>query len=180
MSQPRRNPVSRIFTYAEEIIGGTALLVLVAAVVIGVATRYVTRTPATWTGDISSLSFAWLVFVGAAAAFKYGMHMSIDLAWNLIPEGPRRYLGLAVNLFLLAFLAYAVWLGVSFTIGSIDDPMPILRWPRAWFYAAVPTGFAFMFLRFAGISWRRFHGDLDPTHMLPENPDEQEGGREWA
>ncbi|TKW67081.1 MAG: TRAP transporter small permease [Paracoccus denitrificans] len=179
MPQPRQNPVNRIFTYSEEIIAGTALLVLVAAVVIGVATRYVTRTPATWTGDISSLSFAWLVFVGGAAAFKYGMHMSIDLAWNLIPYGPRRYLGLVVDLFLLTFLAYATWLGISFTIGSIDDPMPILRWPRAWLYAAVPTGFAFMFLRFAGISWRRFRGDVGPTHRLPGGSDE-EGGSEWA
>lgn len=179
MPQTKPTPASRGFSHAEEIIAGTALLVLVAAVVIGVATRYVTRTPAAWIGDITSLSFAWLVFVGAAAAFKYGMHMSIDLVWNLIPASSRRYLGLAVDIFLLSFLAYAIWLGVSFTIGSIDDPMPILRWPRAWLYAAVPTGFAFMFVRFAGIAWRRFHGDYLPTHALPSSPDE-EGPREWA
>lgn len=178
MSRQHPKIAKRVIDYFEEIVSGTALIVLVAVVVWGVITRYVTKTPATWTGDIASVSFAWLIFVGAAAAFKYGMHMSIDLMWRLIPEGPRRYLGLVVDGLMLVFLAYATWLGIQFTISSVDDPLPILRWPRALLYAAVPTGFACMFLRYAGIAWRRFNGDNAPTHILPEQMDER--GEEWA
>ena len=156
-------PVWRAFASRfEEAISGAALLVLVTAVVWGVVTRYVTQTPATWTGDISSLAFAWLIFPGAAAAFKYGMHMSVDLVWVLIPVGPRRILGLLVDAVVLAFLAYATWLGIRFCIATLDDPMPILRWPRALFYAAVPTGFACMCLRYLALARGRFRSD--PPH----------------
>lgn len=88
MSRQHPKIAKRVIDYFEEIVSGTALIVLVAVVVWGVITRYVTKTPATWTGDIASVSFAWLIFVGAAAAFKYGMHMSIDLMWRLIPKVP--------------------------------------------------------------------------------------------
>lgn len=159
------NAVQRHF---EETLAGTALVVLVFAVSWGVVTRYVTKTPATWTGDIASLSFAWLIFPGAAAAFKYGMHMSIDIVWRLIPDAPRRYLELVVDVFLLAFLAYATWLGIGFCEQSWDDPMPILRWPRALLYAAVPVGFGLMFLRLAAIAIARFRGDASPAMQQPD------------
>jgi len=178
MSKPSQGSGLRPFYYFEEVIAGTALLMLVAAVCWGVVTRYITETPAAWTGDIASVSFAWLIFMGSAAAFKYGMHMSIDLAWMLIPAGPRRFLGALVDLLILAFLAYATWLGVKFCLSTMDDPMPILRWPRAILYAALMCGFACMFLRYAGIALRKFKGDTEPTHRLAETPDE--GGAGWA
>ena len=166
------------FHFFEELLSGAALLVLVATVCWGVLTRYITETPAAWTGDIASVAFAWLIFLGGAAAFKYGMHMSIDLFWTLIPAGPRRYLGVVVDLTVIAFLAYATWLGVTFCISSMDDPLPILRWPRAVLYAAVMVGFGCMMLRYAGIAQRRFKGDLAPTHSLPKAPEEE--AATWA
>lgn len=178
MSNTSQQPGLRPIHYFEEIISGLALVVLVAAVCWGVVTRYITETPAAWTGDIASVAFAWLIFMGSAAAFKYGMHMSIDLAWMLIPPGPRRILGALVDLLILAFLAYATWLGVKFCLSTMDDPMPILRWPRAILYAALMCGFACMFLRYAGIAWRRLNGDMAPTHHLSESP--EEGGAGWA
>jgi TRAP-type C4-dicarboxylate transport system permease small subunit len=164
--------------YFEEAVAGTALVVLVATVCWGVLTRYITATPAAWTGDISSVTFAWLIFMGSAAAFKYGMHMSIDLVWVLIPAAPRRWLGALVDLGILVFLGYATWLGVGFCLATLDDPLPILRWPRAVLYAAVMTGFGCMALRYAGLAWRRFRGNDTPPHRLPEPP--QEGGAGWA
>ena len=178
MVKSSAKPGLRPFHYFEEIISGLALVVLVGAVCWGVVTRYVTATPAAWTGDIASVAFAWLIFMGSAAAFKYGMHMSIDLFWMLIPAGPRRFLGLLLDLLILAFLAYSTWLGVQFCISTMDDPMPILRWPRAILYAALMCGFACMFLRYAGIAYRKFSGDTRPTHSLAENINE--GGAGWA
>lgn len=164
------------FRYFEEVLAGAALVVLVGTVCWGVVTRYVTATPAAWTGDISSVAFAWLIFMGSAAAFKYGMHMSIDLLWMLLPATGRRVLGALVDLLVIAFLAYATWLGVQFCLASMDDPLPILRWPRAVLYAAVMVGFACMGLRYAALAWRRARGDFAPADRLPEMAD---GDPEW-
>lgn len=178
MSRSLQKSGLRPFYYFEEAVSGFALVVLVAAVCWGVITRYVTATPAAWTGDIASVAFAWLIFMGSAAAFKYGMHMSIDLFWNLLPASPRRVLGFIVDILILAFLAYATWLGVEFCLSTMDDPLPILRWPRAVLYAALMCGFACMLVRYAGITYRKLSGDSRPTHSLSETP--EEGGAGWA
>ncbi|EPX75841.1 TRAP-type C4-dicarboxylate transport system small permease component-like protein [Salipiger mucosus DSM 16094] len=153
---------------------GAALVVLVATVCWGVLTRYVTATPAAWTGDISSVAFAWLIFMGGAAAFKHGMHMSIDILWVRLPAPVRRWLGAAVDALVLAFLGYVTWLGVGFCLESMDDPLPILRWPRAILYAAVVAGFACMLLRYLGIALRRFRGRPEPGDAAGE------GDAGWA
>lgn len=177
MTVRHRAALLRPVHYFEELIAGFALLVLVATVCWGVVTRYVTATPAAWTGDVTSLAFAWLVFMGSAAAFKYHMHMSIDLFWNLIPEAPRRWLSLMVDGLVLAFLAYVTWLGVQFCQASWDDPTPILRWPRALLYAAVMAGFGCSFLRYGGFALRKFLGQPLAAHSI-DPPQEPEAGQQ--
>ena len=81
MSEPAR-PLGRLelgrLDIVEEVIAGAALLVVVLAVCWGVLTRYVTAQPAAWSGEVAGMGFAWLVFLGAAAGFKRGLHVSID------------------------------------------------------------------------------------------------------
>ncbi|WP_428929427.1 TRAP transporter small permease [Marinibacterium sp. SX1] len=172
---------SRVLRHAEEVVAGLALLVLIGSVCWGVVTRYVSQTSAAWVGDISSVAFAWLIFMGAAAAFRHGMHMSIDLVWRLLPSALGRWLGAAVDVLVLAFLVYATWLGVGFCLASMDDPLPILRWPRAVLYAAVMTGFACMALRYAALSWSRWRGGHTPDGQDGDQTDDKTDGADaWA
>lgn len=150
----------------EELVSGSALVVMVLCVCWGVVTRYITETPAAWAAELAGLSFAWLVFMGAAAAFKYGgMHMSIDMLVRLLPGLPRRLLMLAVDLVILAFLVYCVWLAIVFCIDSMGDPMPILRWPRSVLYASVGLGSLCMALRYFVVTlhhWREQEMPVPP------------------
>ncbi len=167
----------RMARYLEEAVAGIALVVLVAAVCWGVVTRYVTATSAAWTGDVTSVAFAWLIFVGSAAAFKYGAHMSVDIFWRRLPPCARRYFGATIDAVILVFLAYATWLGIGFCLASMDDPLPILRWPRAVLYAALVVGLVCMFVRYAEIAWRKLQGVTAPTHRVP-GPDA--GDTRWG
>lgn len=142
----------------EEIVAGFALVMVVLAVCWGVVTRYVTATPAVWTNDVAILGFAWVIFVGAAAAFKYGMHMSVDLLVNLFPKGPRRALATAVDVLVLGFLLYFIFLALQFCIRSWGDPMPILRWPRSFHYGSELVGGLCMLVRYGQLAWRRWSG----------------------
>ena len=137
-SSPRGRSIW-IVDHFEELISGVALLCLVFSVSWGVVTRYITETPAAWTGDAAAISFAWLVFPGSAAAFKYRMHMSVDILWRLIPNPLRRIVTMLTDMLVLAFLGYSCWLGLQFCISSLGDPMPILRWPRTVLYASVAS-----------------------------------------
>ncbi len=127
---------------AEEVLACAALVLVVLAVAWGVLTRYVTAQPAPWAGEVAGMAFAWLVFLGSAAGFKRGMHASVDLLTARLPGMVRRSLEIVVDLAVLAFAAYVVWLGLEFTNRNLDNPSPVLRLPMSIIYLPVTLGFA--------------------------------------
>ena len=62
---------------------------MILSVAWGVITRYITAQPATWAGELAVIAFAWVVFLGASACFKYRLHASIDMVTALLPDGGR-------------------------------------------------------------------------------------------
>lgn len=155
-------------SYVEEFFAGFALIVVVLSVCWGVVTRYITETPATWTTEIATIAFAWLVFVGAAAAFKYNMHMSVDVVMNLFPRTVRRAIMALIDLLIVVFLAYLVVLAWIFSLASMGDPLPILRWPRSILYSSVLIGSACMTVRYTQFALRRWRGDQLATMAIAD------------
>jgi TRAP-type C4-dicarboxylate transport system permease small subunit len=155
------------FAWFEEVVAGAALVVVVFVVCWGVVTRYVTEQPATWTGEVASIAFAWLVFVGAAAGFKYGMHVAIDMVVALLPPTARRLLMAAADLLVLAFLAVLFVLAIEFSIDAWGDPTSVLRLPRSVTYASVVVGALCMLLRYGRAAWRRWHGEPGAWLRVP-------------
>jgi hypothetical protein len=82
----------------EEIVACTALTVVVLSTSWGVFTRYVSAQPATWSAEIAAVGFCWAIFLGSAAAFKRGQHISIDMLTQALPATVRRVLGTATDL----------------------------------------------------------------------------------
>ena len=166
MTVPARPPGGPL-AWFEEAVAGAALVVVVFAACWGVVTRYVTAQPATWTGEVAAIAFAWLVFVGAAAGFKYGMHVAIDMVVALLPKGLRRGLMAVADALVLAFLATLLVLAVEFSIDAWGDPTSVLRLPRSVTYASVVVGSLCMLVRFAQNAWRRWHGMPGPWLQVP-------------
>lgn len=145
--------------HVEEIIACAALAVVVGSVFWGVFTRYVTAQPATWSAEIAAAAFCWMIFLGSAAAFKRGLHVSIDMLTGILPATLRRALSVVTDLVVLGFLAWVSQLSISFTIDSWDTPMPSLRWPYSIHYAGAALGFVMMTFRHAVAAWGRWrHG----------------------
>ena len=156
---PASAPARRgAFGWFEETAAGAALVIIVLSTCWGVITRYVTEQPAAWSGEVAGIAFAWLVFVGAAAGFKYGMHVGIDIAVALLPPLIRHWLMGAADLLVIAFLAMVLVLAVQFSIDSWTDPTSVLRLPRTVIYASVVVGSLCMLLRYGRAAWRRWHG----------------------
>jgi TRAP-type C4-dicarboxylate transport system permease small subunit len=163
-------PVGRAsgpLAFAEEALAGAALVVVVLVTCWGVVTRYVTEQPATWTGEVAGIAFAWLVFLGAAAGFKYGMHVAIDMLVVALPVPVRRTLMALVDALVLAFLAILFVLAVQFSIDAWSDPTSVLRLPRSVTYVSVVVGSACMAVRYAQAAWRRWHGLPGPWLRVP-------------
>ena len=119
-----------------------ALLVVVVSVSFGVISRYVTQTSATWATELASLSFTWTVFLGAAAAFRRDLHVSVDLIVRLLPARWSSAVAWAMDLLLLVFLPYALYLSISIAIDAAGRPSPVLRISFIYVYGAVVLCFA--------------------------------------
>ena len=139
----------------EEIVSGTALVIVVVSATWGVLTRYVTQSPAPWTGELATLAFAWVVFVGASACFKRGGHVSIDMLVTFLPQRAREPIQAFVDLVVLVFCACVAVLAARMSIQNWDNPTSVMRVPIAISYLAVLVGFAMMTLRHGRIAWRR-------------------------
>jgi TRAP-type C4-dicarboxylate transport system permease small subunit len=137
----------RLADKAEELVAGTAMIVVVLAVCWGVITRYITAQPAAWAGEVAAFAFAWCVFIGAAAVAKRGGHVAIDMLTGLLPAAAQRAIGLLAGLVGIGFCITASVLAFRFSLANTDNPSAVLRMPLAVLYLAPAIGFALMALR---------------------------------
>lgn len=126
----------------EEAVAGLALAVVFLSVVWGVIARYIAPQPAVWSNELATIGFAWLVFLGAAAGAKRGLHVGVDLVTARLPKKVQRWLAASVNMFLALALTYIVFLSIKIGLASLDRPTPVLRLPTTVIHAAVAIGFA--------------------------------------
>lgn len=137
-------PLRGLADQAEELVAGTAMVVVVLAVCWGVITRYITAQPAAWAGEVAAFAFAWCVFIGAAAVAKRGGHVAIDMLTGLLPAAAQRVIGLLARLVGIGFCVTASVLAFRFSLANTDNPSAVLRMPLAVLYLAPALGFALM------------------------------------
>lgn len=137
-----------------------ALAVLVAVIFLAVVMRYAFNAPLIFSFDLSTLLFAWIVFVGLAIADRDDAHMGLDLIPGLSSQQLQDAL-ITVRLVLVAGLsAYLAWIGYQLFLRT-GAQISSLRISARWLYAAMPVGFALLTLSYLGrilrhlAAWRR-------------------------
>jgi TRAP-type transport system small permease protein len=131
----------------EELVMNAAFIVLFGAICWGVLSRYVVPTPATWVEEISSISFAYLIFVGAAEVQRRMQHVSVDLFTAQLPRAVQRVLTIAVNLFVVLFCFFLAYLGAKHAYASHSSKTSMLRIPLSIAAAGFTLGFLMMGVR---------------------------------
>jgi TRAP-type C4-dicarboxylate transport system permease small subunit len=112
-----------------------ALLFLLSAIVF---VRFVPLTSLGWSDEIVEWSFAWMVFMGTAVLWRDNEHFSIQwLPHKLKGKAFGKWLGIAVEILSIFFLAIMTYYGAMLTI-SAHDRSPILELPRHIWYLCVP------------------------------------------
>lgn len=160
------NSVVRFVRLAERTVTFVALAVLVICVLWGAFTRYISPQPAAWTAELAGILFTWVVFIGAATAFRDGQHIRVGLLVDLAPPPLSRLVQLAANLIVVGFLAYATVLSVQMMQQGASRPSTVLRLPFSLVYLAPVLGFGLMtgtaILRLLGFA-------AEPAPIRPED-----------
>ena len=147
----------------EEVVAGVALVIVVALILYGIFNRYVLELSSVWAPELASLIFTWVVFLGASAAWKRNMHISIDVIVSRLGPRVQPPIRALADAIVVVFLAYATYLAISIAISSYVRLSPVLRVPFTYVYAGAAVAFASMFMRkFASVAramWRRGGGN---------------------
>lgn len=134
------------------LLGGFALVVLVVALLVGVADRFVMKLGLAWPEELGRLCLVWLTLMGATIAAAHGRHFAVVLT-----EGPAgddafhllRDLMVAVVTFALAvFLLMQGW-DMADIVGG--QTMAAFDISVLWFYAPF-IGFAASLVLFEAFS----------------------------
>lgn len=126
-----------------------AVLMLSISVVLAfyqVLTRFVFDAPSTWSEVMSRSAMIWSVFLGAAAGFRGGYMMAVEVIYKLVPARALVWLEGFIVLCCLVVLAILVYFGTLMTIRVSSQTLSGMGISIAWVYAAIPVGAAFSVL----------------------------------
>lgn len=170
----------------EEGLLAVLLAVMVSITFTQVIARYIFNYSFVWALEVTTVLFAWLIFIGMSYGVRMGSHIGVDaLVKSLGPKASRIVGSIAAAL----CIAYAVIVTIGGTqyvrkmydVGILMQDVPIEQWiPRL----VLPLGYGLLALRFGQLLYRLARGR--EAHLLGDEAKEalklradapDEGGR---
>jgi len=98
--------VTRLHRVAE-IIAAAMFAIMLAAFLVGVISRYVFNNPVSWSIEICSIAYVWIVFLSGATIVPMEQHITFDMLHKAVKPSARRVLA----------IISAASIGVIFLVG---------------------------------------------------------------
>jgi TRAP-type C4-dicarboxylate transport system permease small subunit len=131
----------------EEIGAAVGIILVVGIVIYNVVNRYVFQQSGVWAPELAGIIFPWVVFLGASAAWKRDMHISIAVVAKCLGPRTRALVQICGDILLVVFLAYATYLATKLTISGHSRLSPVLRVQFSYVYASAALAFGLMLVR---------------------------------
>ncbi|EKF20442.1 TRAP transporter small permease [Nitratireductor pacificus] len=101
--------------------------------------RYVLGSPLTWTEELLTMLFTWMVFIGASSALSTHQHIRIDMVLRVLP--PRYELAASVLAILvcLAVFLVTIYYGLKYVRTTWGDRTPMMDVTFGFYTLALPV-----------------------------------------
>jgi TRAP-type C4-dicarboxylate transport system permease small subunit len=120
---------------------GLAILLMSLIIPVGVFARYVLGFGAQWPEPIAILLMVVFTFIGAAAGYRAGSHIAVDMVTGRLPPGWRRIAAFCVDLLMIATSLFMVVWGGKLVLETMGQSLAALPWlPVGLTYAPLPLG----------------------------------------
>ena len=129
------------------VIGSTALVLISAIIPWAVFTRYVLNSAASWPEPMAVLLTIVLTFIGAAAGYRFNLHMNVSFFADKLPARFQQLLALIVQLLMALIAAFMIVWGsrlVEVTWHNTIADFPFLSVGVT--YLPIPIGGVFLLL----------------------------------
>jgi len=122
-------------------IAGIALVVMCLVIPLGVFGRYVLGYGAQWPEPIAILMMVVFTFFGAAAAYRAGAHIAVQMLTDRLPPPLQKVCAGFVHLMMIAVSVFVVVWGFQLVRGTMGQTISELPWlPVGVTYLALPLG----------------------------------------
>jgi len=118
------------------------MLLLVGAVLWQVISRYVFGSPSSWTEEMARFLLIWIALLGAAYAFRSGMHLALDVLPRKLEGKSARMLKL-FTIFMVVLFSATVLVGGGVSLVSLTWELrqysAVLGLPMSLVYVVIPV-----------------------------------------
>ena len=126
---------------------GTAIFFMSLIIPCGVFSRYVLGTGSQWPEPIAILLMMVFTFIGAAAAYRAGGHIAVNMLTEKLPTFLQRVAAGMVDLLMLAICGFVTWYGTRLCVEPWGQGISELPWlPVGATYSPLPIGAAITFI----------------------------------
>ncbi|MCF8159069.1 MAG: TRAP transporter small permease [Polaromonas sp.] len=160
----------KILDHLEEWIIGLMLAAMTGLTFLQVVMRYGFNSGLSWALELTTVFFAFMIFVGISYGVRVGSHIGVDALVKMMPHNTRR------NVSILAVLLSLLYVGLVLTgastyvlkmkeVGIEFEDMPIERWQVL---IIMPIGFLLTGWRFLQILVGLITGKTDSLRLADE------------
>lgn len=107
---------------------GTAIFFMSLIIPWGVFSRYVLGTGSQWPEPIAILLMMVFTFIGAAAAYRAGGHIAVNMLTEKLPTFLQRVAAGMVDLLMLAICGFVTWYGTRLCVETWGQGISELPW----------------------------------------------------
>jgi len=123
-----------------EIVSGLMVAVAVVTVAAGVFWRFVLKSSLTYSFELSTLLYAYIIFMGISLALKDDSLIGVDILTVRLPEKARQIITVVTDAIMLIIAVVMAWQGFLLVMATRAE-LSALQIPMRCLYACVPIGF---------------------------------------
>jgi C4-dicarboxylate transporter, DctQ subunit len=136
--------------------------------------RYVLKSNIPWALEFTVISFAWIIFLGAAWGIKAGAHIGIDTVLNLFSDKNKRIISTFAAILCIAYCIFIIigsynYVHKIYSVGILSQD---IRWLPQWVPRMVmPVSYGLMIYRFTEALWKILKGQKVNLGLADEAKD---------
>jgi TRAP-type C4-dicarboxylate transport system permease small subunit len=124
-------------------VAGAAIVMMSLIIPWGVFTRYLLGTGSQWPEPIAILLMMVFTFIGAAASYRAGAHIAVEMITMALPPALKKVCALLVHLLMVAVCLFVMFYGARLCLETWGQAVVELPWlPVGATYSPLPIGSA--------------------------------------
>jgi C4-dicarboxylate transporter DctQ subunit len=163
----------KILDRLEEWIVALLLATMTFITFIQVILRYVFNSGFTWALELTTVVFAFMIFIGISYGVRKGAHIGVDALVKIMPPKMRLISSIVTVLLCMVYASMVLYGSYEYVnkmriVGIELEDMPIPMWTVR---AILPVGYALLLFRFGQVLMNLLTGKSDSLHLADEAAD---------